>query len=339
MTHYWNDIPPVEAFLQDVERVLLSTVDMGALPIASHIADLVRSGGKMLRPALVYIGSEFALAGKRKAVFSASQYEKLVHLAAALELLHTATLVHDDILDRADTRRGMPSLHRRLGTAEAILAGDWLFARTFKLVTSRVRQEHAMLLADFVAAICKAEIMQDMHKFHFDTTRRTYHQTIAGKTAALFSLSLSVGAAELNCPASLVQSLRRTGYSLGMAFQILDDVLDYVSTQEAFKKPVGNDLHEGLCTLPLILALEENEETLVPLLAQLRDSARQPGTSQEEFIEHIVEIVQHSNGPARAREEARRYTERAHRELERLPACSGREHLALTLDRLLVRTY
>lgn len=330
MTQYWKDFPDIADFLGNVESLILNLLDQNAFPLKKELGDLVESGGKMLRPALVYVGAEFGLSRTRKR-WTKKQREKIVNIAAAIELLHTATLIHDDILDRASSRRGIPTLHTRLGSTNAILAGDWLFSRTYRIIAQYVHPSSAVLLSDFVSAICKAEINQDLTKFRFTSSRRRYLQTIAGKTAALFSLALHIGASESGCSALHTQALRRTGYNLGMAFQIIDDILDYESSVKELKKPVGNDLREGLCTLPLIYALQEDCEHIKPLVAEIRTAP--------DSVEQILSLVMNTKAIDRARADAAHYTRLAHVEIERLPNGAPKNDLERIVNSLLVRKY
>lgn len=330
MTQYWKDFPDIADFLGNVENLILNLLDRNAFPLKRELGGLVESGGKMLRPALVYVGAEFGLSRARKR-WTAKQKEKMVNIAAAIELLHTATLIHDDILDRAASRRGIPTLHTRLGSTNAILAGDWLFSRTYHIIAKYVHPSRAVLLSDFVSAICKAEINQDLAKFSFSSSRRGYLQTIAGKTAALFSLALHIGASESGCSVLHTQALRRTGYNLGMAFQIIDDILDYESSAEELKKPVGNDIREGLCTLPLIYALREDGEHIRPLLSEIRGN---PAS-----VDRILSLVMRTEAIDRARADAAHYTRLAHAEIARLPEGAPRQDLERIVNSLLVRKY
>jgi heptaprenyl diphosphate synthase len=331
MNAIWNDCPTIAARLAEVEAILEDSLGDPTYPLAAETKELVLSGGKMLRPAFVLIGAGFGAQERRLAAGRAAAGSKIAHIAAAVELLHVASLIHDDVIDQADVRRGIPSLHGRFGTTNAILAGDWLFSRSFRLAADYASVKSSRALARFVGAICSAEISQDLSKFSFATTRRGYLRTIAGKTAALFSLSLHVGAAEAKAGASLTQALRRAGYDIGMAFQIIDDILDYESDDRTMGKPVGNDLKEGLLTLPLILALRKRGPELRPLLTseRLDDGA----------IAFILKTVADSGALDEARRIAASFTERARREIGRLPACPARDDLVAITESLLTRKY
>jgi len=326
MTDIWKDSPTIGKRLADVESILAEALSDPSYPLAAETKKLVLSGGKMLRPAFVIIGSGF---GKQRK--TAENRRKIAHIAASIELIHTASLIHDDILDRADIRRGIPTLHTRFGTTNAILAGDWLFSRSFKLVADNADPKSSRILARFVGSVCSAEISQDLAKFSFSTSRRDYLRTIAGKTAALFSLSLHVGASEAKADAAVTQALRRAGYDIGMAFQIIDDILDYESDGKTLKKPVGNDIKEGLCTLPLIFALRKQGAALRPLLGKER--------LDDATIALILKTVVNSGALDEARLVAASFTERARREIRRLPACPARDDLVAITESLLTRKY
>jgi heptaprenyl diphosphate synthase len=325
MTDIWKNSPRLGKRLDRVEGLLAETLSDPGFPLAEATKRLVFSGGKMLRPAFVIIGSGFGPKGK-----GPSSEDKIHHIAAAGELIHTASLVHDYIIDDAAIRRGTSTLHTDFGTTNAILAGDWLFSRSFRLVADYADLKSARVLARFVGGICAAEIGQDLGKFGFSTSKRSYLRTIAGKTAALFSLSLHVGASEAKADPLVIQALRRTGYDIGMAFQIIDDILDYESDDKTLRKPVGNDIKEGLCTLPLILALKKDESSLRPLLGKPMDDRK---------ISEILRIVLATGALDEARSIAQRFTARARVEIERLPSCPAKQELMNASEALLQRRY
>lgn len=332
MTDFWNDSPRLEAALAGVESIITEILRDPAFPLWRETSRIVLSNGKMLRPGMVLIGAGFGSSRGRGATpgRDAARDERIAHIAAAIELLHAATLVHDDILDAADTRRGESTLHPRFGATNAVLAGDWLFARCFRLVADHADARSARVLARLVGTICAAEVRQDLAKFNYSTSVRGYLRTIAGKTAALFALALHVGAAEAKAPPLVVQRLRRVGYNLGMAFQIIDDVLDYGGDGLAIGKPAGNDVKEGLATLPLICALRADRDGIMPLLERAR--------LDDAGVDLVVRAVVASGGVDQARAMAATFTARARRELARLPARPERDELALLVDRLLSRT-
>jgi heptaprenyl diphosphate synthase len=343
---YWKGSPALERRLERVLAVISRTIEEAGFPF-DDLEAAAGSGGKLLRPALLLVGSEFG---------AEADPSRIERLAAAVELLHLATLVHDDIIDEAPIRRGKPSLHASVGTKEAVLAGDWLFSRCFLLGAESAGPENARGLARLVAAVCSAEIAQDAAKFAFDATPRGYFRTIAGKTAALFSLALYAGASEAKAGRKAEQSLRRSGYCIGMAFQVMDDILDFESEEGLARKPVGRDIAEGLCTLPLIYALRIDgpgmRAALAPLAAlrptapmsALGPGAEGPavapsGAERDSAARDAAAKVIALGALDRAREDARRFTARALGEIGALRRGPARDELAALAERLLHRTY
>jgi len=327
MTEFWPRNSRLGRALEGVAALMDETVRAADFPIADEVASLVASNGKMLRPALLYIGAGFG---------SKAGEGSLRSLAASVELLHVSTLIHDDYIDDAALRRGQPTLHTRVGPKEAVLAGDWLFSRCFLLSAASTDPENARTLARVIAAIVSSEIRQDLDKWSYSTSVRSYLRKIAGKTAALFALSLQAGAQEAKAPRLVAQRLRRAGYDMGMAFQVIDDILDFESTEGVMRKPVGRDLAEGLCTLPLIHALRRDEAGIRVGLAALRDPS---GRVDEAAVQALIARCTELGGVDEARKEAALFTERAKGEMALLPACAARDELESLADRLLTRDY
>lgn len=320
MTDFWNGIPDIPAKLDAVRTRMKVVVGSDRFPLAGAVERLIDANGKMLRPAFLIMAGRF---GRRP--------KDLTDLAAAIELLHIATLIHDDVIDEADTRRGVPTLHALYGHKDAVLSGDWLFSRCFRLASESSSPQNARLLAALIGALCSEEIHQDLERFLWPRSQRNYLRKIAGKTAALFSLALRAGAIETKASLSTVSILTRVGYAAGMAFQIMDDVLDYESSSGAMRKPVAKDVREGLCTLPLILALRAAPGRIESLLGSTK-----PG---DEAIETIVAVVRDSGALDASRAVASSYTDRAMLEISRLPKGSARNDLHTTVERLLSRKY
>lgn len=334
MHDVWKDHPELGERLSRVAALMEATVRDPSFPLAEGVASLLAGNGKMLRPAFLVLGARF---GK-------PDWARIERLAAAVELLHVSTLIHDDVLDDADLRRGVPTLHARFGAKEAVLAGDWLFSRCFRLAAESAAPGGAEALARLVGAICSAEIAQDLAKWSYSPSLRAYERKIAGKTAALFSLALHTGASESKAPRGQVERLRRAGYDIGMAFQVIDDVLDYESSEGAMGKPVGKDLREGLCTLPLIFALRRDPARMEALLAAIPRPAASPTEAAAELegraraaVAAVIEAARELGAVEAAREEARRYTARALREIGLLPPGPAREELRIVTERLLSR--
>lgn len=343
MTEFWQDSPDIAAALEKVAALMDESVRGPDFPLKEAVASIVAGSGKMLRPALILIGAGFGRRGGEK---------RILPLAAAVELLHVSTLIHDDVIDEAELRRGVPTIHSRFGAKEAVLAGDWLFARCFLLAAESAGPGNAKALARLITAICAAEIRQDLDKWSYSASVRGYLRKIAGKTAALFSLSLHVGATESKAPPRVAERLRRAGYDIGMAFQVIDDILDFESSEGAMRKPVGRDVAEGLCTLPLIHALRADEAGMRALLSRLprpassfRGAAREADAAaarDEAAARDVAAVLARTSalgGVEAARRDAARFTERAQAEIARLPRCEAREELSRVAGKLLERRY
>ena len=178
--------------------------------------------------------------------------------AVACELVHLGSLYHDDVIDEAETRRGVPSVNARWSNIVAILAGDFLLARASSLAAS-LGADVAALLAETIGELCRGQVLELQHLFDVDRSEEDYSSAIEGKTAALFATSCRIGGMVSGVADPTLDALTRFGRHLGMCFQIVDDVLDLSSTDEALGKPAGQDLLEGIYTLPVIYALRESE--------------------------------------------------------------------------------
>jgi heptaprenyl diphosphate synthase len=318
MTDFWTDLPGISVQLEVVRDRMKSVIRADRFPLSGTVEKLIDANGKMLRPAFMFMAASF---GRRP--------KDISNLAAAIELLHIATLIHDDVIDDADTRRGVPTVHAVHGVKEAVLSGDWLFSRCFRLAADSSSPGNATLLAALVGAICSEEIHQDLERFAWPRSRRNYLRKIAGKTAAMFSLALRAGAIETKASPSVTATLTRVGYDVGIAFQIMDDLLDYESNRCTMRKPVAKDIREGLCTLPLILALRSDEAGIAPLLGSVRPD--------DCTVDRIVDRVRDSGALEASKLVAAGYTQRAQKELLRLPKGKARDDLEKTVDRLLSR--
>ncbi|MGH2702801.1 MAG: polyprenyl synthetase family protein [Actinomycetota bacterium] len=251
-------MPQLDEQLRSVERRLDDTMGTDAAYLTGPARRVVRGGGKRLRPALV-LASALAAGGDVS--------PDVIAGAAALELVHVGSLVHDDIIDRADERRGVPTISAVEGVNHAILVGDFLLARAGELAAS-VSKDVARALATAIVDLCRGQSLETAVAFDHTRTLEQYTAAIDGKTAALLSCSCRVGALAAGGDPDQVKALAVFGRSFGMAFQIVDDVLDLASSSTAMGKPVGNDIREGVYTLPLLLVLERSENS--SLRAELR---------------------------------------------------------------------
>jgi octaprenyl-diphosphate synthase len=238
-----EDLIKVEDSLQSVSKVTFDRL--------SEMLDYsLESRGKRIRPALTL------LSGK----FYKYNLEYLLPMAAAVELMHTATLVHDDAVDKSSVRRRRPTINKVWGEDKAVLLGDYLFAKAGEFCANTGNLRVITLFSQTLATISSGELRQAFDAFNLEQTREQYLQRIASKTASLFSLATKSGAILSQAPESSVEVLRDYGHNLGVAFQIVDDILDFIGTEEELGKPVGSDLAQGTLTLPAMLLLEHYPE-------------------------------------------------------------------------------
>ena len=231
-----------------VEIKSISKVDFPWL--SKQLAYVAKGVGKGIRPALTLLSGKFY------------NYDLtyLLPMAASAELLHTATLVHDDAIDNAETRRGQVTINKLWGETVAILMGDYLFAKAGEFVSDTRNPRAIKLFSQTLGIISSGEINQFLNAFKIDQTRENYFHRIASKTASLFSLATESGATLSQAPKESIEILRDYGFNLGIAFQVVDDILDFISTEETLGKPVGSDLTQGTLTLPAMLVLEQYPE-------------------------------------------------------------------------------
>jgi heptaprenyl diphosphate synthase len=319
MTSYWNDFSGIPEALERVSGIIQS-VSASENPIISEgLTALFKGNGKLLRPGLFLIAAQF---GKLQ--------EKLYKLAAALEMLHIATLIHDDVIDDSPLRRGLPTVHTRFGKRDAVLIGDYLLSRCFLITAEYTSPQNAVNLARLISIICTMEIEQNNDRFRSNLSLRSYLRKIMGKSALLFSLACYAGAYEAKAPKEVCQRLRRIGYNIGIAFQIIDDILDYTGNQDLVRKPLGNDITAGLITLPVLCAMPlDNSGTL-------RDIFSRTAFTAEEGA-RIYKLVRQSGGAEAAGRYAENYTNRALREIGALPPGKNRDMLEILTRRLLIR--
>lgn len=321
MSNFWSLYPDLEEQLDEVTKIIEDSVSDSHNFIRNAVHDTIQSGGKLLRPAFVLLGSTFGEEPKGN----------ILHLAAIVEMLHMATLIHDDIIDEAKLRRGVESVQSKYGKDSAVFIGDYLFAKIFTLMTKDFHEESMIRLSKVIMKICQGELVQYSFRYKFNFSILHYLRIITGKTASLFSASLLVGAEEANADSNIKNLLAKTGYRIGMAFQIIDDCLDY-SSKHIIKKSAMNDLKQGYLTLPVIYALQnDKDDTLKNLLNN--------STFTEEETRFIHDAVIQNYGLEQSRILAKKFTEKAYDSLRKLPDCQSKNRLKYTIDQLLIRNY
>jgi heptaprenyl diphosphate synthase len=300
-----------EADLRQVENRLLDAVESANERLTQSAKQLLEAGGKRIRPL-------FALMCSR--VSGGSATDEVYRVAAALELVHMATLVHDDVIDEADFRRGRPTVRARYGNRPAMYTGDFLFARSIQLLTSipipQVHQE----MSDAVVRVCEGEIDQIRDFYNWQQSIRTYLRRIERKTALLISVSCALGARVGGCDEATIRILRRFGYYTGMAFQITDDLLDFTGDEQVVGKPVGGDLRQGNLTLPTLHAATQG-----PYAEELRSLVHID--MDQRALVRAIDLIRSSHSFEYARALAERYMWKAMAELDRLPSQPIREQL------------
>ena len=311
---------PIQEELNQVEDRLRSVSQVDS-PYLSELLDYsLRSTGKRIRPMLAL------LSGK----FYDYNPEHVLTMATAVEILHTATLVHDDAIDNSLMRRGRPTVFKLWGEEKAVLLGDYLFAEAGALTASTHNIRAIKLFAHTLKTISSGELNQAYSAFNLEQDRPRYFQRVAQKTASLFSMSTESGAALSQAPEESIQVLIEYGYNLGIAFQIVDDILDFIGTEEELGKPTGSDLAQGTLTLPAIFLLERYPED---------NPVKRLFNNQEdkENIELAIEMIRNSSITQECYQVASDYCLKACRNLKLLPANASRQSLFDVADYIIER--
>ncbi len=311
---------PVREDLVKVEKELelVSKVDFPWL--AELLGYSLKSEGKAIRPALTL------LAGK----LYHYRLDNLLPMAMATELLHVATLIHDDAIDKSPVRRSKPTVYKVWGEDKAVLLGDYLFAKAGELTTVTQNIRVVKLFTQTLRVIATGELAQIFDAYNLEQTYQQYIQRISNKTAALFILAVESGAVLSEAPEVSIKILNEYGYNLGIAFQIVDDILDFIGTEKEVGKPIGSDLAQGTLTLPSMLLLERYpEDNPVKRLFQNRD--------RQEEIKLAIEQVRDSSIIEECYTVASDYCDRACRRLILLPDNASRQSLTETANYVIRR--
>lgn len=285
---------------EDLQRVE-KAIELESLASVETVTTIGRylqqSGGKRLRPALLLLSARFAGGGGNTAI----------QLGAVVEMLHAATLVHDDVIDMAQTRRGRPSANVQWGNHTCVLAGDWLYMQAFHLALKE-RNFHVLdLLIGLTQMMVEGELIQLERIGRIDITEADCMELVDRKTACLFSACAKLGAVAAGADTALEEKLGEFAWNLGMAFQLIDDMLDFVSREDTLGKPVGGDLKEGKVTLPLVYALQSATAAERQLVENvLRDRSYEAAPFADVF-----RLVDRHGGIQRTRERAAQFTERS----------------------------
>jgi heptaprenyl diphosphate synthase len=318
------DLPGLPALRERVEKRLLAAVETDDEAMTEMASHLVRAGGKRLRPVQAAVSST---TGDAEAVVS----DEAVTGGVACELVHVGSLHHDDVIDEAETRHGVDSVNTRWGNLRAILSGDFLLARASELAAS-LGTEVAGLLASTIGRLCTGEVRELRFAYQVDRTVADYNAAIEGKTAALYATACRIGGIVAGLPRDHIDALTEFGLHYGLAFQVVDDILDVVATDAELGKPAGHDMAEGVYNLPVLLALTgAGGDELRALLGGPLDGPDQA---------RALALVRAGDGVPRSIAEAGGHVDRAVAALATLPAtpaCDGlaaaARHLQVGLER------
>ena len=301
-----SDFKTVDQFIVDQ---LYSNV-----PLVESIGHyIVEAGGKRLRPMLVLLAARCCNI----------QNDKHISLAAVIEFIHTATLLHDDVVDMSALRRGRPTVNAEWNNPSSVLVGDFIYSRAFQILVQIGDMNIMEIMADTTNRIAEGEVLQLINKNNPNSSEQSYMQVIENKTAILFQAAAQCGAMLTDADEETQNALKEFGMELGIAFQLIDDVLDYDGDAESMGKNIGDDLAEGKPTLPLIYAMEHGTDSEAELIREcLKDEEL-----SKKSLDQVINIVRDSGGLAYTREKARDCSDKALACLDKIPASNYRDAL------------
>lgn len=308
MSDFWKDEPSIDEKLHQVRSLILSSIEQSNPFIRDLLIERVTRGGKMIRPALVMIGAKLGKSEKE---------EDALRLASVLEMIHSASLIHDDIIDKSKTRRGIPTLYAKVGAKKAVIAGDYLLSRALTLIKGDEGDLKGSVISNTFSRLCESELEQDADVGNFLISYASYMRRIGGKTAALFALSAYSGAAVTLADKYQQNLLHRIGYCLGIAFQIKDDILDYTGDAGKLGKDIGQDVQSGIPTYPLLAALKIEEVNNSDNRA-LYDLVKEKKKLSKSQSKKVVELAISLGGVEKSEILAQKYIDRAFRDIEKL---------------------
>jgi len=286
---------------KEIHRESVASVD-AITAIGQYLQE---AGGKRLRPSLLLLSSKLIGEGG----------ESAIRMGAVVEMIHAATLVHDDVIDAAQTRRGRPSTNVQWGNHTCVLAGDWLYMQAFQIAL-RERNFHVLdLLIGLTQMMVEGELLQLERIGRIDVTEADCMELVDRKTACLFTVCAKLGALVAGADSQTEEKLGEYAWNLGMAFQLVDDVLDFTAREKTLGKPVGGDLREGKVTLPLVYALERasaNERRSVERVLADRHYENVP-------LQQVLELIEKYDGIERVRERAQTFTDKARQVIGEFP--------------------
>lgn len=327
LARYTMDIKTIQSLIEQdmlsVNQLIFEQMQSDVALVNQLGLYIVNSGGKRVRPMLTLLVAK---------ALEAEQQNKHITLATIIEFIHTATLLHDDVVDESNLRRGEPTANAEFGNAASVLVGDFIYTRSFQLMVGLNNMEVMQILADATNIIAEGEVLQLMNCNDPDTTEQSYMQVIYSKTAKLFEAATLLPAVVSEQPKNIKEALKLYGMHLGTAFQLVDDVLDYSANAELLGKNIGDDLAEGKPTLPLIYAMKSGTETQV---AQIRE-AIESGNGIDNLPD-ILQTLEETNALQKTMSKAQQESEKAIAQLACLSDSAFKEALIalakLSVDR------
>lgn len=298
--------------LNEIEKSLKQTIQARHPILTEASTQLLEAGGKRIRPAFVLLASQFGN----------YDLEKIKTVAVSLELIHMATLVHDDVVDQSELRRGEPTIMKMYGNRIAMYTGDYILARALEEITAIKNPHIHKLLSKTLVEVCIGEIEQIRFKYVWDQNLRDYLRRIKRKTALLIATSCKLGALAGGLSLKKAHYMYQYGYNIGMSFQIIDDILDITSTPETLGKPTGNDLIQGHVTLPLLYAMEDKQ-----FFQKLKQSFSENNEVTKDRMDDLLNYLRKTDAIERSYDVSNRYIERALSILEHFPSGDAKTSL------------
>lgn len=292
--------------LEDIEDSLTNIIDAEHPILREASLQLLRAGGKRIRPVFVLLSGQFGNYEQNK--------EEIKTVAVALELIHMATLVHDDVVDDAALRRGKPTVKHLYGDRVAMYTGDYMLARALEVITSIHDPKIHRLLSKTLVQVVEGEIAQIQDKYNLDQQLRDYLRRIKRKTALLIATSCKLGAIASGTTAKQANQVFRYGYNVGMSFQIIDDILDFTASPKELGKPTGSDLIQGNITLPIFYAM--NDTSFYETLSALFEHDEQ---MNEQDIEHILKLLKETDALEQSYQLSNIYLRKSLQEMKKMP--------------------
>lgn len=317
---YWD----LRSDIAKIEKELEATIDAKHPVLKKASTHLLKAGGKRIRPVFVLLAAKFG------------QYdiEKIKQVAVPLELIHMASLVHDDVIDDAELRRGKKTIKSKWDNRVAMYTGDYIFARAIEMATNCEKPEVHQILSDAMVEMCIGEVEQIRDQYNWNQNFRLYLRRIKRKTAILIAVSCRLGALAADAPRDVQLNLYRYGYYVGMAFQITDDILDFIATEKELGKPAGSDLQQGNVTLPALFSMEKNRELRSYIINMIKGDI-----PEKKVMEQIISSIKESGGVDYSFSISDRYLQKAYKELEQLPNIPAKESFYQIAEYIGTRKY